>query len=207
MRGWEKDRHSASHYLRPPFPFEPFILPLLPRMHSFPCIHLFTRVQEEHPSGGSQVPMAELQHNMKLLVDLCEADIQKLDARLRWAGMGLGWGEEERRGGEAVAGGGGQGKGVRTLIHTHAHARTHTHTHTHTDRHHAHILHTFAGMSRTRPRWSLGIGSGWSRRRGGSVRRYPGCSQCCRWWKSARHQVGLRERQNYGIPCSTFAQP
>ena len=33
--------------------------------------------------GGEAAPMAELQHNLRLLVDLAEADLQRLDARLR----------------------------------------------------------------------------------------------------------------------------
>ncbi|KAI7842892.1 hypothetical protein COHA_003404 [Chlorella ohadii] len=39
-------------------------------------------VEEERGDGGS-VPMPELQHNMRLLVDLAENDIQRLDARIR----------------------------------------------------------------------------------------------------------------------------
>lgn len=33
--------------------------------------------------GGGAMPMPELQHNIRLLVDMAEADIQKLDARVR----------------------------------------------------------------------------------------------------------------------------
>ncbi len=33
--------------------------------------------------GGDLTPMPELQHNMRLLVDVAEADIRRLDARLR----------------------------------------------------------------------------------------------------------------------------
>ncbi|EFN58159.1 hypothetical protein CHLNCDRAFT_50559 [Chlorella variabilis] len=39
-------------------------------------------VEEDRGDGGS-VPMPELQHNMRLLVDLAENDIQRLDAKMR----------------------------------------------------------------------------------------------------------------------------
>ncbi|KAL4858605.1 Septin and tuftelin-interacting protein 1 [Chlorella vulgaris] len=39
-------------------------------------------VEEDRGDGGT-VPMPELQHNMRLLVDLAENDIQKLDAKIR----------------------------------------------------------------------------------------------------------------------------
>jgi hypothetical protein len=37
----------------------------------------------EETDAGSAVPMPELQHNIRLLVDMAEADIQRLDAKLR----------------------------------------------------------------------------------------------------------------------------
>lgn len=34
-------------------------------------------------AGGDNVPFPELQHNMRLLVEMTEADIQQIDAKLR----------------------------------------------------------------------------------------------------------------------------
>ena len=56
--------HSLLHLTGPPVP--PF--PLL---------------QVEAQAGVDHTPMPELQHNLQLLVDMCESDIQRLDARLR----------------------------------------------------------------------------------------------------------------------------
>ena len=43
---------------------------------------------EEEDVGGDLTPMPELQHNMRLLVDVAEADIRRLDARLRHEQVG-----------------------------------------------------------------------------------------------------------------------
>lgn len=40
-------------------------------------------VEETEEDTGSAVPMPELQHNMKLLVDMTEAEIRRLDTSLR----------------------------------------------------------------------------------------------------------------------------
>jgi tuftelin-interacting protein 11 len=39
---------------------------------------------QQETEAGEDIPMPELQHNLKLLVDLAEADLRRLDARLRF---------------------------------------------------------------------------------------------------------------------------
>ena len=43
---------------------------------------------EDQGAGADKTPMPELQYNLKLLVDMCEADIQRMDAKLRHEQVG-----------------------------------------------------------------------------------------------------------------------
>jgi tuftelin-interacting protein 11 len=81
-----------------------------------PQARLITNLEHlnaQEDSAAGKVPMPELQHNLQLLVDLAEADIQKLDARLRHEqDTATLLAREKTRLEEEVGGGGGVGRAL-----------------------------------------------------------------------------------------------